>query len=814
MGIAASLVMLWLLYPGTIFSQTTKKHIQAIRTENVIKIDGYLNEPEWSEAPLAKDFIQESPYNGASPSLPTTVRFLFDNSGLYIGAVMHDPHPDSILTQLGLRDATNLNADYFSIVLSPFNEGLNGFGFTVWASNVQSDFKIKEEDHTRTDYSWDGVWLSDARITEDGWIVEMKIPYSALRFPKNDIQKWGMNCTRSIRRYREESTWNFINARIRGTLNQEGLLVGLDGIQPPLRLSLTPYLSGYVEKNPDYKNWQFSYNYGADLKYGINQSFTLDMTIIPDFGQTPSDDKIYNLTPYEIKYSEKRQFFTEGTELFDKGGVFYTRRVGATPVDYNGAYNDLDSNEIVEKNPANTRLINATKISGRTNGGLGIGIFNGMSANTWAIIEDTLTGETRRFLTQGFTNYNMLVFDQALKNNSYISLINTNLYRADVGYSANVSGIDFRFANQPYTHALSGNIFVSQKYDVHSKPEIGYAANWSAGKISGNFLYSYHQVIQNDTYDPNDMGFNTRNNKFNNSIELEYNIYDPFWKVLNWYNEFSISYNTLYSGLKYTSMEVAFSTRTTTRKHLTLGADMNLLPDGMDYYEPRVDGWKYSDPGYLYNGYYLSSDYRKKLAIDLRLGLAYSSRYKTSSGEMQIRPLFRPNDRLLFIYTLYTEKTNNDAGYVMDSLDAGGNEVIVFGRRDVRVLTNILDANYMFNSAMSLNLRVRHYWLWANYLSYYRLRPDGYLDPITYTGNPDIDYTSFTVDLSFIWDFAPGSQVSFVWKNSIYTSDHQIEYNFFRNLENTLLSPATNSFSIRILYYLDAQMFKKRQVNK
>jgi hypothetical protein len=800
--------------PQTILAQETQRNIAAIRTVDAIKIDGYLNEAAWETAPKADQFIQQSPYNGAAPSLPTDVRFLFDNSGLYIGAMMHDPHPDSILTQLGLRDATNLNADYFSFVLSPFNEGLNGFGFTVWASNVQSDFKITEEDYTHTDYSWDGVWLSEARIASDGWIVEMKIPWSALRFPKSDIQEWGMNCTRSIRRYREESTWNFIDAKIRGTLNQEGLLVGLDGIKPPLRLSLTPYLSGYVEKNPDYKDWQFSYNYGADLKYGINQSFTLDMTIIPDFGQTPPDDKIYNLTPYEIKYSEKRQFFTEGTELFDKGGIFYTRRVGSTPIGYETVYDEVDSNEVVEKNPANTRLINATKISGRTNHGLGIGVFNGMSANTWATIEDTVTGETRRFLTQGFTNYNMLVLDQALKNNSYFSLVNTNLYRADIGYSANVSGVDFRFANKPYTHAVSGNLFVSQKYYAHKKPGFGYAAYWTAGKISGNFLYSYYQVIQDNAYDPNDMGFNTRNNKFNNTIELAYNIYDPFWKVLNWYNDLTISYNSLYTNLEYTSMEISFSTRTTTLKHLTLGADLDIIPDGMDYYEPRVEGWKYSTPGYLFNGYYLSSDYRKPLAIDVRLGYAYASRYKTSYGELQIRPRFRPNDRLLFIYTFYTEKTNNDAGYVMDSLDTSGNEVILFGRRDVHTITNILQANYMFSSEISLNLRVRHYWLWANYLSYYKLRPDGFLNPVDYSGDHDVDYNSFTVDLSFIWDFAPGSQISFVWKNSIYTNDNQIDYNFFRNLENTILSPATNSFSVRILYYLDAQMFKKRQVNK
>ncbi|MFH1936436.1 MAG: DUF5916 domain-containing protein [Bacteroidota bacterium] len=792
-------------------SQGEKKHVSSIQTPIVIRIDGILDEAIWQEAQVAGDFIQQRPYNGSPASLHTDVRFLYDNSGLYVGAMMHDPSPDSILKQLGLRDSDELNADYFTLILNPFDDGLNGFAFRVYASDVQTDYKVSGESDFHIDVSWDAVWQSKARIDSGGWVVEMKIPYSALRFPKTEVQTWGMNCQRDIRRNRELSSWNFIDAKVQGTINQSGLLTGIRGVKPPLRLSLTPYVSGYVEKNPDYKAWQFSYNYGADLKYGINQSFTLDMTLIPDFGQVPSDDKVYNFSPFEIWYSEKRQFFTEGTELFDKGGIFYTRRVGSRPDDYDQVYDRLDSNEVVKENPMQTRLINATKVSGRTNKGLGIGVFNGMSANTWATIEDTTTGDTRRFLTQGFTNYNMLVLDQALKNNSYFSVLNTNLYRADNGYCANVSGIDFKFANRKYTHSVSGNAFISQKYRAHQAPEFGYALHWGAGKISGNFQYTYYQVVENDTYDPNDMGFNQQNNRFENGIYLEYNIYEPFWKVLDWYNEFEIKYSTLYDGLKYTSLIIKGSTRTTTRKYLTLGAGFEIKPDGYDYYEPRVDGWKYCIPGYAAIGFFTSSDYRKKLALDTRVTLAYASRYLTSYYALELKPRFRPNDRLFFIYSFYVDRLNNDAGYVLDSLDASGNQVILFGRRDVQAMTNILEANYMVRSNMSLNLRLRHYWVWAHYLSYYNLQTDGFLIPSDYQGNANVDFNLFNIDLSFIWDFAPGSQLSFVWKNAVNTQDDQIDFSFFRNLGNTLSSPAANSFSIRVLYYIDAMYFKRKK---
>jgi hypothetical protein len=285
-----SLLLIWLLFIISSFGQYVKKHVDAIPVQDSPKIDGILDEDVWKDAPIAADFIQRQPYNGKPPAFPTEVRFLYDNSGLYVGAMMYDPNPDSIPTQLGLRDSQGLNADYFILMLSPFNDGINAFCFMVYVSDVQSDYKLPgASSDFEQDMSWDAVWQSKARKNKKGWVVEMKIPYSAIRFPKTGIQEWGVNCQRDIRRIRESSSWNFIDSKVQGFVNQGGLLQGIHDIKPPLRLSLSPYVSGYIEKNPDDATWQFSYNYGADLKYGINQSFTLDMTLIPDFGQVPSD---------------------------------------------------------------------------------------------------------------------------------------------------------------------------------------------------------------------------------------------------------------------------------------------------------------------------------------------------------------------------------------------------------------------------------------------------------------------------------------------------------------------------------------------
>jgi len=806
------LLLLNLLFIISSLGQHAKKQVNAVPVQDSPRIDGVLDEECWKSALPASEFIQRIPYNGKPASLRTEVRFTYDNSGLYVGAMMFDPDPDSILTQLGLRDAVGLNSDFFVISLSPFNDGINAFCFLVYASDVQADFKLPgSTDFTEGDFTWDAVWQSKARKNESGWVVEMKIPYSAIRFPKTPVQSWSMNCERDVRRTRERSSWNFVDSKIQGIVNQAGIMDGIKNIKPPLRLSVTPYVSGYVDKNPDNPDWTFSYNYGADLKYGINQSFTLDMTLIPDFGQVSSDDKIYNFSPFEIRYDEKRQFFTEGTELFNKSGIFYSRRVGDQPVDYNEAYNSVDRNEHVENNPMQTRLLNATKISGRTNNGLGIGVLNAMSGNTWATIMDTVTGEVREFLTQGYTNYNMVVFDQALKNNSYFDLLNTNYYTPEKGYCANVSGIDFKLANKKYTYAMIGNGFISQKYTQNNVPDLGYHYLLGFGKISGNLQFNYQQLLETDAYDPNDMGFNERNNKFNNILNLQYNIYEPFGKFLSLYNELVMSYNCLYTGFDFTSFEISGSSHFKTLKHFDFGLNFNLIPvPRHDYYEPRVPGYLYIQPAEYDVTFWISTDYRKTVALDANLSGYHASQNQSNGFSVKVAPRLRASDRLFFVYNLNYEKIVNNVGYVDDYIDSTGQQIILFGKRDIKTITNVLEGNYMFNSKMSLDFRLRHYWTTAEYDEFYTLNRDGTLTPTGYVDNQDINFNQFNIDMSYIWNFAPGSQLSLVWKNAISTFTNIADDNFFSNISNTIDSPASNSFSIRILYYLDALYFKRK----
>ena len=312
-----------------------RKSIKAKRIEQTPVIDGIPDKGLWDQLPVATGFIQYDPYNGRKSVYETEIRFGYNETGLYMGAFMHDPHPDSISAELGKRDQIDeLNTDYITADILPYNDGLTMFEFKISPAGLQSDNKFSA---VGRESSWDAVWESAATINDSGWIAEVFIPYSALRFPKTEVQTWGINMWRNLNRRNEKSTWSWVPNNVGEIFKYYGTVTGMEGIKPPLRLSLWPYLAGYLEKTPSQKQWNNNIRGGMDLKYGISQSYTLDMQLIPDFGQVRSDDIILNLTPFEVRYDEKRQFFTEGTELFQKCDIFYTRRVGSVPKGYDAA---------------------------------------------------------------------------------------------------------------------------------------------------------------------------------------------------------------------------------------------------------------------------------------------------------------------------------------------------------------------------------------------------------------------------------------------------------------------------------------------
>jgi len=773
-------------------------------SENV-RIDGMLTEKCWENAKWYSDFVQYEPFNAGKPYLQTKVAFIYDQDALYVGAFMYDHAPDSILREMSRRDeVNNCNADMVELYLIPFNDGQNAFVFILSAGNIQEDIKISVD---KQDVSWDAVWQSEVSINDSGWVAEIKIPYAAIRFSGSESQSWDLNFSRQIRRFREWSTLNFVDLHKDGFLTQSARLTGINGIKPPFRLSFFPYLSAYLQKNPGMEKFTYAFNYGADLKYGISQSFTLDVTLIPDFGQVQSDDQVLNLTPFEIQFDEKRQFFTEGTELFERAGIFYSRRIGGMPTGYYNVYNQLEEGEKIVNNPDKGRLINATKLSGRTNKGTGLGLFNAMVSPSVAIIENS-TGNRRTITTQDFSNYSILVADQNLENNSFVSLINSNLYRKN--YMANVTGSHYALRNRRESYMLYGRLIYSHIDDQssHSLQE-GIRNKIGFSKISGNFRFTLEQDIASKNFDINDMGFIERSDFITHFFQLAYNVYKPFWRLHFLTNQLWMNHTALFD-FSYESFAMGWSMNTRFKNHLSTGLSLSAYPvSHYDYFESRVPGMKFLIPPEIKINFWLSPDYRKRFLVDVQAGYNFVSEFNTQMFAINLSPRIRISDKFLLVFGSEVSWRLNAFGFVNILYDSASFDV-VFGKRRNHVVLPYIGTSFIFNSKTNLNLRFRHYYSTAVYSEFYVLDQEGKLAPATYSENPDINFNALDLDLVFTWYFAPGSEINIVWKYAIYDQGNIIYPSYFDNMDYLISIPSINSLSMRILYYFNWKALKRK----
>jgi hypothetical protein len=787
--------------PEISFSQTVHKSLNALRVDHPPKIDGYLNDSSWIFAEVADDLIQNQLSPGSPSYKKTEVKIIYDDNAIYIGALLYDAS-DSILGELSTRD-NEANADLFGILFDTYNDDINAFGFFLTAAGTQIDARYSSEGQ---DFNWNAVWQSVVKITKDGWVAEIKIPYSALRFSAKEEQTWGFNIIRKIRRTREMSFWNFVDPKIEAFVSQFGDLTNLKNIKPPPRLSFTPYVAGlfnhYPYNQPGIKNESFDFSGGMDVKYGLSDAFTLDMTLVPDFSQVQSDNQVLNLSPFEVQFQERRPFFTEGTELFNKGGLFYSRRVGGTPLGYYDVYAELKPGEKIIKNPGQTQLYNATKLSGRTEKNLGIGIFNAVSKEQYAIAQDSI-GDTRKILSSPLTNYNIIVLDQALKNNSSVSLINTNVTRDGHFYDANVTGTGFQLNNKSNMYKVEGFGAYSQRFYTDStKPYTGYSARLNFGKSGGNFTWNAYGNMNTNTYNPNDLGIQFMNNNVDMGVEIGYNVYKPFWRLNNVFNNVNITYQRMYIPDAFGNFGIYGNHVTTWKKHFfTTGIRYGLEPIiTYDYYEPRIFGRYYTFPINYRGGGFISSDYRKPLAIDISANYRVFNENQRTTTDVFFSPRIRVNNKLSFIYETYYEDRIDDIGFVNYNYST---DTITIGRRNLQTISNTLSGNYKFTNKMSLSVRGRHYWSRANYLGYYNLEKNGLLTPYAYPNNHDVNFNAFNIDVVFFWQFAPGSELNIVYKNALLKREGIINFDYYDNFQGSLNSPQNNSVSIKVLYYID-----------
>ncbi len=533
----------------------------------VPKIDGLINEDVWELVDWSGDFVQKSPYEFAPPSQQTAFKILYDDNNLYVAIRAYDTEPDKIEKRLSRRDG--FDGDWVAVSFDSYNDNRTGFSFYVTAAGVKAD--VINTGDTKSDDTWDPVWYVKVSYDNLGWIVEIKIPLTQLRFAKIENHVWGLEVSRRLFRKQELSLWKMIPQDASGWVSNWGTIEGIKNINPKKEIELIPYIMGSLEKgskvegDPFETGTSWRYNAGLDGKIAITNDLTLNFTINPDFGQVEADPSEVNLSAFESFFEEKRPFFVEGSSIFNfpmmgsgnRTNLFYSRRIGRRPHYYPDLYDD----EYVEM-PEFTRILGAFKLSGKTRNGWSIGIMESITNREVAKIDSL--GYQRKEVVEPLTNFfnirlqkdiddgntivgGMFTATNRFVNNSHLKFLPDAAYTGGLDLTQYWNDKNYYLLAKGQFSQISGDSTsitnlqrAPQRY--YQRPDMehrhvdsslrslsGSGGNIEIGKIGGgNWRYGARVWWLSPGIDVNDMGFMQRSDAISQTTWVEYIIWDPF----------------------------------------------------------------------------------------------------------------------------------------------------------------------------------------------------------------------------------------------------------------------------------------------
>ncbi len=571
-----STLILTLLLTQALFSLEkpgNSKKVIAHRVNEKITIDGKLSESIYQTVNPIIEFTQRDPEEGKPATEKTEVWTFYDDNNFYVSARLYDSKPDSITRLLGRRD-NFLSSDYFGFAIDTYLDRRNAFFFLVNPAGSIVDGQFFND--SWDDETWDGIWDYGVAFFDSGWCVEIKIPFSQLRFNNLDEQIWGINFYRRINRKKEEAHFIYVPKNENGYVSHFATLVGLKGIKQKQRIEFLPYIAGKAQYlvhdplDPFYKKNQYQKNFGIDFKIGISSNLTFDGTINPDFGQVEVDPAVINLSAFETFYTEKRPFFIEGKNLlnFGTGGsnsnfsfnwpnpqIFYSRRIGRaprTPVVHDGYVNYPDE----------TRILGAAKLSGKITNDWSIYFLNAFTERTYATIDSQNVRFTQEI--EPFTYYGVFRTQKEFNSGKQsVGLISTAVIRDNrdpfidsrLVRSATTIGLDgWTYLDKNENYLLTGYLVRSQqlgsekairrlqeapqryfqrpdakkfKLDSTLTEFSGYAGRFTVNKQRGNFYLNSAFGFISPKFDVNELGFQYRADVLNSHLVFGYRWFEP-----------------------------------------------------------------------------------------------------------------------------------------------------------------------------------------------------------------------------------------------------------------------------------------------
>jgi hypothetical protein len=740
------LAIILLITSGAFGQVPEKKRYKATYIKTAPVIDGVIDEQIWREGEWIDDFTQFEPYNGNQPSQRTEFKILFDENNLYVAIKTFDTSPDSIVKRLTRRD--EVDGDMVAVIFDSFHDLRTGFLFGISAGGVKFDQVMANDGQGNSDASWNPNWWGRTSINKEGWIAEMKIPFSQLRFEKNSGEVWGLEIVRTLYRKNETSLWQQIPRDAPGIIHMMGEMSGIEKVKPRKIFDVTPYAVAKAENfkseagNPFLeKGKSGGFNGGIDAKIGVTNNMTMDLTINPDFGQIEADPSVVNLTAYETFYEERRPFFIEGNNITNFGlgigdggigndNLFYSRRIGRRPQGYpdlkEGWYADV---------PAFTSILGATKLTGKTKNGLSLGFIEAVTAEEKAET-DTIGGRmseqveplTNYFVGRIQKDYNggktiiggILTstnrdldanLSKYLHKSAYTGGLDLTQYFKEKNWMFNLNTA-FSLVNgskeaMEITQRSSARYYQRPdndyaKLDTNRTSLAGSGGRMQIMKLNGHWNILGAVIWKTPGFETNDLGYIREADQILSVLWTAYNQFDPKGIYLNYRINGDV-YSVWNFGGDYVTKGFEWNANMNFKNFWSAWTGGNLnsttLSTGMLWGGPMM-----KTPGSFNGRAGFSTDSRKKLVFNVSANGSAGFNKSSNNINTYLNISFKPINYLSISLNPGISNTFNELQYVTQ-MTINGKEKYIFASIDQRVLSMSLRVN--FNISPDLTLQ---YW--------------------------------------------------------------------------------------------------------
>ncbi len=815
----------------------------AVRASPAPVIDGLDSDPVWASAPVISDFLEFEPNEGKEPRFRTEARVSYDSRNFYVFVRMYDAEPHKILKLLARRDVRT-PSDQIKIMVDSYHDRRSGYEFAVNPAGVKRDYAIYNDGEE--DGTWDAVWDAATTVDSLGWTAEFRIPLSQIRYPKAETHTFGLGIWRDIDRYKERTSWPLYRRNQAGLSSQLGEVNGILGLSSPRRLELTPYV---VTKNVTLPRGDGFYHPqrlsgGLDFKYGLSSNLTVDGTVNPDFGQVEADPAVLNLSAFETFFQERRPFFMEGAGLLsfsmncyavnDCGSenLFYSRRIGRSP-QLSGRYGDASS-------ATGTTILGAAKVTGRTPGGLAIGMIEAITGRETGTEDRTIEPRSSFSVvraTQDFrggeTGIGMIA--------TLVSRDQDDWTRNHLRSTAMVGGVDFRhrFLNSRFEirgrlvgsrvtgsagaidATQTGSVHYFQRsddnlaYDPTRTSLSGHAAQVQFAKVGGGILMfetSYQRVSPG--FEANDLGFLRRADwqSWATWATLRFNKPGPFFRRLFWnFNEWN---DWTAEGLplqRAVNSNVHFELPNSFWMHAggTWGGLGKTYCDRCSRGGPAVRVDQFVSPWFGVEG-----DSRWRVAPGVWLNYYRADGGRTESFNlspwMNIRVSSRLSSSLGFNYTW----NRDDRQWLGNITDQSQVTHYTFAHLVQRTASLSVRANYTASPTLSFQLYGEPFVSKGQYSNVreladpraarYEDRFQTYGDGSPPEGSEGFNFKQFRSNAVLRWEYRPGSALFLVWQHGRQDSEAAFgNRGLFGDFGRLFDARADNTFLVKFSYWID-----------